>query len=83
MKTITTKAHKHLVRRIREERLAKELDQADVAKRLRQSQPWVAHLEGGQRRIDVIELLDLAKAIGFDPFKLFREVARVRENSTK
>lgn len=83
VRTIRTKAHKYLVRRLREERLARKLHQADVAKRLRQSQTWVAYLEGGQRRIDVIEFLAIAKAIGFDAVKMLRELRKIGENNTK
>ncbi len=35
-------------------------------------QSFVAKYEGGERRLDVIELLDAAEAIGFDPIKLIR-----------
>ncbi len=43
------------------------LTQADVAKKLRRYQSFVATVESGQRRIDVVEFLDFADAIGFDP----------------
>ena len=35
----------------------------DVAKRLRVHQSWIALLESGQRRLDVVEFLAVAKAI--------------------
>jgi len=31
------------------------------------SQSFVARVESGERRIDVVEFLNIAKAIGFDP----------------
>jgi hypothetical protein len=37
-----------------------------LAKKLKRSQTWIARLESGERRLDVIELIDLAEAIGFD-----------------
>jgi transcriptional regulator with XRE-family HTH domain len=81
VKTITTKRHKLLVKWLREERIAKGLAQSDVAKRLGEHQSWVARLESGQRRLDVVELLIVAKAIGFDAAKLVRRLAKVRENN--
>jgi transcriptional regulator with XRE-family HTH domain len=43
------------------------MTQADLAARLGEYQSFVARLESGQRRIDVVEFLELADAIGFDP----------------
>jgi hypothetical protein len=43
------------------------------------SPPFVATVESGQRRIDVIEFLDLPEAVGFDPIdviKKFRAAVR-------
>jgi transcriptional regulator with XRE-family HTH domain len=54
------------------------LTQAEVAKRLGRYQSYVATIESGQRRIDVVEFIALAAAIGFDPANAVRKVARVR-----
>jgi len=48
-------------------RLKAGLTQQDVADKLERYQSFIATVESGQRRIDVVELLDLAEAIGFDP----------------
>lgn len=80
MKTIRTKTHRALVAAIRQERIARGLDQADVAKRMREYQSWVSYLESGQRRIDVVEFLALAKAIGFDPVTMIRKLAKITNN---
>jgi len=64
-KTIRSKGHKALVKLISDKRKAAGLKQEDLAIALDQTQPWVAHLESGQRRIDVIEFVKLANAIGF------------------
>jgi len=49
------------------ERKAAGLTQIDVAKRLRKPQSFVSKYEQGERRLDVVEFLHIAKAIGFDP----------------
>ena len=46
------------------------ISQADLAIRLHCHQSLVARIESGQRRIDVVELVVLARAIGFDPFEV-------------
>ena len=43
------------------------LTQAAVAARLRRPTSFVGKYENGYRRLDVIEFLDVAAAIGFDP----------------
>jgi cyanate lyase len=49
---------------------------ADVAKRLGRYPSFVALVEGGQRRVDVIEFLDFAEAIGFDLQRALRRIVR-------
>lgn len=65
-KTIRSEGHKALIRLIIEKRKAAGLKQEDVAKALGQTQPWVAHLESEERRVDVIEYVKLAEILGFD-----------------
>lgn len=71
MKTIYTKAHKKLVARLREARLAAGLTQVEVAQKLRRPQSFVSHLESGQRRIDAIEL-DLFARLYKKPLDYFK-----------
>ena len=42
------------------------LSQTDLAERLGRYQSVVSSIESGGRRIDVVELLDIAEAIGLD-----------------
>jgi transcriptional regulator with XRE-family HTH domain len=48
------------------------LTQQALAKRLRKPQSFVAKYEGGERRIDVIEFLWIAREIGADPGKIIK-----------
>jgi transcriptional regulator with XRE-family HTH domain len=43
-----------------------------LAKKLGRPQSFVAKYEGGERRIDVIEFIAIARALGADPLKLFK-----------
>jgi transcriptional regulator with XRE-family HTH domain len=54
------------------------LTQAAVAKKLGRYQSFVATLESRQRRIDVVEFLDFAKAIGFDPGAAFKRLGAIK-----
>ncbi|NTB99100.1 helix-turn-helix domain-containing protein [Agrobacterium tumefaciens] len=66
-KTIWSQGHRALIDLIIDKRKAAGLKQEDVAKALGQTQPWVAHLESYERRVDVIEYVRIARVIGFDP----------------
>ena len=51
------------------------LTQAEVAERLNRPQSFVAKYEGGERRLDVIEFIQVARAVGLDPARAMRAVA--------
>lgn len=48
------------------------LTQAQVAEALGRPQSFVAKYEGGERRLDVIEFILVARALRVDPMKLLR-----------
>lgn len=48
------------------------LTQAEVAERLGRPQSFVAKYEGGERRLDVIEFIQVMRALQSDPLKLMR-----------
>ncbi|MEO6012873.1 MAG: helix-turn-helix transcriptional regulator [Devosia sp.] len=49
-----------------------KLTQAEVAEHLGRPQSFVAKYEGGERRLDVIEFIQVARALGADPARLVR-----------
>lgn len=56
-----TPAYRTFLRRLVAARLAAGLTQVEVARALRLPQSRVSRMESGQRRVDVIELRDLAR----------------------
>lgn len=73
-RTLRSPRQKVLVALLIEKRKKAGLTQAELAKRLRRYQSFVATVESGQRRIDVIEFLDLSEAIGFDPIDAIKRL---------
>jgi transcriptional regulator with XRE-family HTH domain len=60
------------------------LSQVEVATRLKRKQPLVSKFETGERgRLDVSELVEVARAIGADPVKLFAEAIRIVDRRAK
>ena len=60
-KTIFTKSHRYLVKQLTVARKQAKLKQKDVAKRLDRTQSYVSKIEAGQRRIDIVQLKELAE----------------------
>ena len=56
------------------------LSEYEVAARLKRWQSYVARVESGQRRLDLMELLDFAEALRFDIRELVRQYRKFRNN---
>jgi transcriptional regulator with XRE-family HTH domain len=75
-KTIHTERHRKLRALLIAERKAAGLTQTAVAERLVKPPSYVAKYEGGDRRLDLLEYLDVAAAVGFDPRELMQALLR-------
>lgn len=56
------------------ERERNGLTQVEIAARLGKPQSYVSKYERGERRIDIVEYVDVARAIGIDPVTTLREL---------
>lgn len=77
-KTLGTRRHEALVALLKEKREAAGLTQTELASKLGEYQSFVARLESGERRVDVIEFLKLANILRFDPLKVLKELAEIK-----
>jgi transcriptional regulator with XRE-family HTH domain len=75
-KTIHTERHKRFCELLKARRKAAGLTQTVLAERLGKPPSYVAKYEGGDRRLDVLEFLEVAAAIGFEPCALIRSLLR-------
>ena len=62
-----------LLLRVRKER---KLSQWDVAKKLGRPQSFVSKYESGERLLDVIEFIAVARAMGADPNDILSELLK-------
>ena len=74
-KTIRSLGQLALTEALISERKRAGLTQAGLAERLRCHQSLLARLESGERRVDVIELIVIARAIGVSPEDIVKRVA--------
>lgn len=56
------------------------LTQAEVATQMNRPQSFVAKYEGGERRLDVVELIEVCAALGVDPHSI---VTKLQERVTR
>jgi transcriptional regulator with XRE-family HTH domain len=73
-KTLGTPEHKALIALLIEKRETAGLTQTELAFKLGEYQSFVARLESGQRRVDVIEFLKLSSVLNFDPHQLLDQL---------
>lgn len=78
-KTIRSTGHAALCEVLIDARKAAGLTQAGMAERLQCHQSLVARIESGERRIDVVELVVLARAIGVSPSVILERVVGATE----
>lgn len=55
-------------------RVRSGLTQTELSERLSRPQSFVSKYERGERRLDVVEFIEVANAIGADPISLLREL---------
>jgi len=71
MKMVTENARRERLRsELRKARKRASLKQAEVAAMLGKPQSYIAKIENGERRIDLIETIQLCKVVGLDPLQL-------------
>lgn len=75
MKSLRTPEHKTLIALLVAAREKAGLTQQQLASQLRRPQSYVAKYEGGERRLDVVEFIELARALDLEVGKAVREVA--------
>ena len=51
--------------------------QMELAARLRRPQSWVSKVEHGERRIDVVEFLEVTEALGCEAMDILAELKRL------
>ena len=68
-KSIHRDEYRRIIEELRARREALGLTQTALAHRLDRSQQWVSLLEGGSRRLDIVEYVELCGALETDPLE--------------
>ena len=70
-KTLRSRGHQTLIQLLVQAREKAGMTQRDLAARIKRPHSFVGRMEGGERRVDVIEFIEIAKVLGADPKELF------------
>jgi transcriptional regulator with XRE-family HTH domain len=76
-KQLGTPRHDALRRLLIERRQRAGLTQTELAERLGRNQRYVSRIERGEHRVTVIDLVELAEAIGFDAMAVVRRIVKM------
>ena len=76
MKSLRSRRHRALCAALVAARKTAGLSQHELALRLKTSQTVIARIEIGERRIDVIEFIDLARVLRLDPREVLTQLMR-------
>ncbi|QPC94995.1 helix-turn-helix domain-containing protein [Mesorhizobium sp. INR15] len=80
VKTLGSQRHDALIAILIEKREDAGVTQSELADRLGEYQSFVARLESGQRRVDVVEFLALAEILGFDPSAVVNKLRSISDH---
>ncbi|MDM7956025.1 helix-turn-helix transcriptional regulator [Blastomonas sp.] len=73
-KTIFTEDHRSFIAALRDVRREKRVTQETLSRRLGRDQSYISNIERGQRRLDVIEFAEIARALDEKPEELFSAI---------
>jgi DNA-binding XRE family transcriptional regulator len=74
LKSLRRPQHTALMRMLIEARERAGITQANLAKRLGRGQPFVSKYEKGDRRLEVIEFVEICREIGVPPERLIKKL---------
>lgn len=75
-KSAFSRKHAYFRKLLADARRGAGLTQVALAKKLGRPQSFVSKFESGERRLDVIEFLDVARALRVDPAEVIADLER-------
>ncbi|GAA3591747.1 helix-turn-helix transcriptional regulator [Gibbsiella greigii] len=84
MASIYSDEYQRVIKALREARIAKGVTQESLAQALDRPQSFIAKVENGERRLDIVEFVHLARLLSIDPISIIDNIpAKHKPLSTK
>lgn len=80
VKSVFTKSYEQLCQLLINARQNRDLTQADIAEKLQRPQSFVSKYERGERRLDLIEFLQIAAVLDVAPVSIIEKLEGYQEN---
>ncbi|QXF35970.1 transcriptional regulator [Photorhabdus luminescens] len=76
MVSIYSDEYQVVIKALREARIAKGVTQENLAQALDRPQSFIAKVENGERRLDVVEFVHIAHLLSLEPSVLIKRIPR-------
>ncbi|RJL53465.1 helix-turn-helix domain-containing protein [Pectobacterium carotovorum] len=74
MASIYSNEYQSVIKILREVRIEKGMTQENLANALGRPQSFVAKIENGERRLDIVEFIHIARLLSLDPANIIAKI---------
>ncbi|MGL9720923.1 helix-turn-helix domain-containing protein [Symbiopectobacterium sp.] len=74
MASIYSDEYQRVIKALREARVAKGITQESLAQALDRPQSFIAKVENGERRLDIVEFIHLSHLLSLDPINIINKI---------
>ncbi|EJJ4222917.1 helix-turn-helix transcriptional regulator [Salmonella enterica] len=74
MTSVYSIEYQMVIKALREARVAGHITQEELGKALGRPQSFIAKVENGERRLDIVEFVHLCRLVGIDPVSIINKV---------
>ena len=75
-KSVHTRNYRQFLKLLIEVRKDAGVTQEQLARRLNRPQSFVSKCENGERRVDIVELMEILQSIGVEPIPFIKRIVR-------
>lgn len=74
MTSVYSIEYQMVIKALREARVAGHITQEELGKALGRPQSFIAKVENGERRLDIVEFVHLCRLVGIDPISIINKL---------
>ncbi|ULR32764.1 helix-turn-helix domain-containing protein [Dickeya fangzhongdai] len=74
MASIYSDEYQLVIKTLRETRIARGITQESLAQALERPQSFIAKVENGERRLDVVEFIHIARLLSLEPVSIIAKI---------